>query len=186
MQRNAITCTKYAAVLALALATTMPMMAASASVLNVNFDVHDPATPTILEHFSAAVTFGSALITDVDGFTGYRVTAISGTQAGNPLSLPSLGSVDSPFGQTSNLFNPDPATGYFGRLGLGYADGPTPATDYYTIYSVGGQLLGCWCFHIPIDILIVTNFSVVPEPASMTILGMGLLGLGALRRRARA
>src|SRR5579872_393890 len=64
---------------------------ASAGRMHVAFDVVDASTMTN-EHFDAILTYASSLTTgNPNTFSGYLVTAINGTQATNPLTLPSIG-----------------------------------------------------------------------------------------------
>ncbi len=60
---------------------------ASADQIHVAFDVVDAATTTS-EHFDAVLTYTPTLKTGTPAtFSGYLVTAINGTQDGNPLTL---------------------------------------------------------------------------------------------------
>ena len=165
---------------------------AGANQIHVAFDVVDAATMTN-EHFDAILTYAPAAPPDPPltigtppSFSGYLVTAISGTQDGNPLTLPPIGATSprSPNGVVDDLFNPGSASTHFDSLGLAYADGPDPS-DIYTIFYSGTELAGCWCENPDptiITIFQVKNFS-VPEPISLTILGSGLAGLACFRRR---
>lgn len=156
---------------------------ASAGRMHVAFDVVDASTMTN-EHFDAILTYASSLTTgNPNTFSGYLVTAINGTQATNPLTLPSIGatSPSSPNGVVDDLFNPSSASTHFDNLGLAYADGPNPS-DIYTIFYSGTQLEGCWCESPTPTIFQVQNFG-VPEPISLTIFGSGLAGLACFRRR---
>ena len=158
---------------------------ASANQIHVAFDVVDSVTITS-EHFDAILTYAPPLTTgNPNTFSGYLVTAINGTQDGNPLTLPPIGATSprSPNGVVDDLFNPSSASTRFDSLGLAYADGPNPS-DIYTIFYSGTELQGCWC-EIPgpaPTIFQVKNFS-VPEPISLTIFGSGLAGLACFRRR---
>ena len=173
--------------LALGAAATTTMIGfgvnpASALTFNVTFDIDTdklfapPHFPTSLPTPVKATLITEDFLTTESGFTGYRVTSITGTQGTDPITgLKNPGTGDLTLltsGLTNdNLFNPANivpvgGVGAFSAGGLAYIEG---GEEYRLLYD-GGTYMGCLR-----PCATVSNLKLVPEPSSTA----GLLAIGS-------
>jgi len=165
--------------LALGAAATTTMIGfgvnpASALTFNVTFDIDFPSADNPTPVNATLIT--DDFLTTESGFTGYRVTSITGTQGTDPITgLKDPGKGDRTLldsGLTNdNLFNPANivpvgGVGAFSAGGLAYIEG---GEEYRLLYD-GGTYMGCLRPCVP-----VKNLKLVPEPSSTA----GLLAIGS-------
>jgi len=165
--------------LALGAAATTTMIGfgvnpASALTFNVTFDIDFPsaANPTPVN----ATLITDDFLTTESGFTGYRVTSITGTQGTEPITALVPKGTGSTTLLTSgltndNLFNPANivpvgGVGAFSAGGLAYIE---DGEEYRLLYDQG-TYMGCLTPCVP-----VKNLKLVPEPSSTA----GLLAIGS-------
>jgi hypothetical protein len=165
--------------LALGAAATTTMIGfgvnpASALTFNVTFDIDFPsaANPTPVN----ATLITDDFLTTESGFTGYRVTSITGTQGTEPITALVPQGTGSTTLLTSgltndNLFNPANivpvgGVGAFSAGGLAYIE---DGEEYRLLYDQG-TYMGCLTPCVP-----VKNLKLVPEPSSTA----GLLAIGS-------
>jgi hypothetical protein len=166
---------------------------ASALTFNFRFDIDFPsaANPTPVN----ATLITEDFLTTESGFTGYRVTSITGTQGTSPFAAPESGPIIGllapgttqigPFAALNdNLFNPNgvanpgtnTASAFFSQGGLAYTineNNTTPPTvdPYQAFYDAASQTyMGCLT-----PCATLSNLKVVPEPSSTA----GLLAIGS-------
>ncbi|CCI20557.1 conserved exported hypothetical protein [Microcystis aeruginosa PCC 9807] len=184
--------------LALGAAATTTMIGfgvnpASALTFNFRFDIDFPSAlnPTPVN----ATLITEDFLTTESGFTGYRVTSITGTQGTSPFAAPESGpiigllapgttQIGSFAALNDNLFNPNgvenpgtnTASAFFSQGGLAYTineNNTTPPTvdPYQAFYDAPSQsYMGC------LDPCVtIRNLKVVPEPSSTA----GLLAIGS-------
>jgi hypothetical protein len=166
---------------------------ASALTFNFRFDIDSPSAlnPTPVN----ATLITEDFLTTESGFTGYRVTSITGTQGTSPFANPHTGPIIGllapgttqigPFAALNdNLFNPNgvanpgtnTASAFFSQGGLAYTineNNTTPPTvdPYQAFYDAASQTyMGCLT-----PCATLSNLKVVPEPSSTA----GLLAIGS-------
>ncbi|TRU46038.1 MAG: PEP-CTERM sorting domain-containing protein [Microcystis aeruginosa Ma_QC_Ch_20071001_S25D] len=166
---------------------------ASALTFNFRFDIDSPSAlnPTPVN----ATLITEDFLTTESGFTGYRVTSITGTQGTSPFADPDNGPIIGllapsttkigPFAALNdNLFNPNgvanpgtnKASAFFSQGGLAYTineNNTTPPTvdPYQAFYDAASQsYMGCLT-----PCATLSNLKVVPEPSSTA----GLLAIGS-------
>jgi hypothetical protein len=166
---------------------------ASALTFNFRFDIDSPSAlnPTPVN----ATLITEDFLTTESGFTGYRVTSITGTQGTSPFANPHTGPIIGllapgttkigPFAALNdNLFNPNgvanpgtnKASAFFSQGGLAYTineNNTTPPTvdPYQAFYDAASQTyMGCLT-----PCVTISNLKVVPEPSSTA----GLLAIGS-------
>ena len=184
--------------LALGAAATTTMIGfgvnpASAGTLtwNFSFDIDTTPLPTPVN----ATLITEDFLTTESGFTGYRVTSITGTQGTSPFADPDNGPIIGllapsttkigPFAALNdNLFNPNgvanpgtnTASAFFSQGGLAYTineNNTTPPTvdPYQAFYDAASQTyMGCLT-----PCVTISNLKVIPEPSSTA----GLLAIGS-------
>ena len=166
---------------------------ASALTFNFRFDIDSPSAlnPTPVN----ATLITEDFLTTESGFTGYRVTSITGTQGTSPFADPDNGPIIGllapsttkigPFAALNdNLLNPNgvanpgtnTASAFFSQGGLAYTineNNTTPPTvdPYQAFYDAASQTyMGCLT-----PCATLSNLKVVPEPSSTA----GLLAIGS-------
>ena len=166
---------------------------ASALTFNFRFDIDSPSAlnPTPVN----ATLITEDFLTTESGFTGFRVTSITGTQGTSPFADPDNGPIIGllapsttkigPFAALNdNLFNPNgvanpgtnKASAFFSQGGLAYTineNNTTPPTvdPYQAFYDAASQsYMGCLT-----PCATLSNLKVVPEPSSTA----GLLAIGS-------
>lgn len=155
---------------ALALAATASLGTADAATLAYRFNL-DPGLLTFAVDSTQLTSGGFGTVDPAQGLLSLDLSlgglAFAATADANYPSFPSVTLVG---GNVSFLsFNPANANGTYNLTGFGTGGG---SFDYTFTNPAGAQVAGT-----------ATAVAAVPEPVSMTVFGVGLLGLAGLRRR---
>jgi hypothetical protein len=152
---------------------------------DVTFDVNSP-----INFFGTSVTVGTWLgnglaFNIVENTAGTLASLMDNGQQGTLLNF--IGSVTVTNGQTFTVTHDDGLTLIIGGLDLGFNPGPTaPVVTTVTYTGPSGnfpfQLVYGECCSGPAVLQVDLPLSNVPEPATMLLLGFGIVGLAGFRR----